>query len=137
MRSENESVLSTQGDGATMKNTSDDSDQVAAMGSAWEQIGLTTQADYMTLDRITKGIVESGGVISDADLEWSLNLMKNSSEVIVRSRVMIMLGEVGKSTPLPKAQKDAILAALQPYLNSTNQLDRMSVLHVQRELQGR
>jgi type IV pilus biogenesis protein CpaD/CtpE len=59
--------------------------------------------------------------ISDADLDWTLNLLSGAKNFYVRARAMTILEEVH---PMSAAQKAKIAPAIAPYLNSTNALEQ-------------
>jgi hypothetical protein len=111
--------------------------EVARIGADWEQSGRLSQASYVHLRQIISGVRNSGGVISDQDLDWSLAVMNSGSDAIVRARVMGMLGMLGERKPLPTTQKQKVLAAITPLLNSRQELDRRYAARVQKALESR
>jgi hypothetical protein len=107
----------------------EEQEQMIRAGAAFEAAGLMAQADYVRLARLSKEVVGNGGCISDADLDWALALLGSAPEAAARSRVMVMLAVLGHGTPLPPAQKERIVAAVTPYADSENKLDRLSAAH--------
>lgn len=81
-----------------------------------------SRPDYVRLRQIRDSIRQSRQ-ISDSDLDWSLSLLKSSSEPTARSRVMTMFVLL-KNTP--QAQKDKVKGAVTPLLSSQDELDRKS-----------
>jgi hypothetical protein len=104
----------------------DEQEQMTRVAAAFEAAGLMTQADYLRLARLSKGVVTGDGSISDADLDWALTLLANAPEAVVRSKVMVMLSVLGHHAPLWLAQRERIAAAVAPYLKSEHRLDQLS-----------
>ncbi|HEY1381847.1 MAG TPA: hypothetical protein VGF55_33920 [Gemmataceae bacterium] len=115
----------------------DDPYLIAEIGAGWEEIGLLSQADYIKLRRISAAVQRTGGVISDSDLDWSLDVLTDSAQAVVRARVMGMLGAVGTDVALPAAQRAKIEAAVAPYVHGPEDLDRQYAAYVLRELRTR
>lgn len=108
-----------------------DRQQIAA---AWEEAGFLSQGDYAKLQGLTD-IIQQGGTLADADLEWLVTLLESTTEAIVRSRVMVMLA-AAQPTLFPQQYKERIDAAIAPHMDSANRLDRLSAAHMQRALNG-
>jgi hypothetical protein len=102
-------------------------EQRREIGADWQQAGLLSQQDYLKVRQIIDGIWTSG-TISDEDLDWSLNVVKQSPSGIVRARVMGMYTILKQMNP---AQKEKIQAMITPLLTSEDKLDRAYAHSVQ------
>lgn len=111
--------------------------EIASIGAEWEKDGLMYQADYVKLRQMILDVQANGGKLSDADLDWSLALLKNGADAISRTRVMGLLGLLGEKTSLPDVQKKKILTAIKPLLTSSEQLDQRYAARVEKALKNR
>ena len=107
-------------------------EQVIRNAAAFEAAGLMAQGDYVRLARLSKDAVSSDDGISDTDLDWTLTLLANATEAVVRSKVMVMLSVFGHRALLSQAQKERIAAAVAPYVNSEHKLDQLSAARAMR-----
>lgn len=69
--------------------------------------------------------------MSDADLNWTLDLLKKSNNVTARARAMAMISEIHPMTAL---QKNEIRPVIAPFLNSGNPLDQIGVRRIQKSM---
>jgi hypothetical protein len=114
------------------KITAQEQRQRSEIGKGMEQSGVIAEKDYVRLRGVIDGIRHNGS-ISDRDLDWSLALLKQSSEPLARSRILTGLSTLKRCSA---SQKAKILAALPPYVNSPNPLDSTAANRVQRAMQG-
>jgi hypothetical protein len=105
--------------------------QINTNGAAMQAAGVMTQADYVKIRAIGDQSRQTGS-ISDADLSWSLDLLKNSNSPIGRARVMGVLIHLRGATP---AQKSQIVAAVSPLTTSSNALDQKYSASVLKRMQ--
>jgi hypothetical protein len=112
--------------------SANEQEQVIRNGAAFEAAGLMAQGDYVRLARLSKDAVSSDDGISDTDLDWTLALLANATEAVVRSKVMVMLSVLGHRTLRSQAQKERIAAAVAPYLNCEHKLDQLSAARAMR-----
>jgi hypothetical protein len=107
---------------------------VQQTGAVLEAVGILPQTEYVRLKNLQSEVFASQGRISDTDFDWLLTLLNESSEPATRSMVMVFLAALAELGPLPKPRRDRIGAAVAPYLQSNNDLDRLSSAHVQKWL---
>jgi hypothetical protein len=100
--------------------------QMIRIGAAFEGAGLMAQGDYVRLAQLSKEVVSGHGCISDADLDWTLNLLANATEAVARSKVIVMLSVLGHRNPLSEVQLERIAAAVAPFVKSEHKLDQLS-----------
>ena len=108
--------------------------EIGVIGVDWQRRGLLSQSDYVELRRIIDE-AQAHGTIPDHDLDWSLATMKRAPDAIVHTRVMGLLELLARNSQTSVSQKNKIAAAIIPYLESKNQLDRLASGRVQRTLQ--
>jgi hypothetical protein len=106
---------------------------IAEFDADWARNGWLARGEYIQLRRITAS-VEKSGSMSDKELDWTLGIMRGSSSPVVHARVMAMLGMLGRSKPLSKAQHDKIASAIAPFLHCRDDLDQRSAARVDRAL---
>jgi hypothetical protein len=95
--------------------------ELQRVAGAAQTAGWTEQApDRKRLDRIGN-LVMSTGAISEADLNWSLDLLKRAGAIAPRTQVMLMLARAHSATT---PQRERIRAAAMPYLSSPERLER-------------
>jgi hypothetical protein len=104
--------------------------QIRQIGADWQQEGLLSQQDYVTLRGFASEVVRTRS-LSDGDLDWLLSTMARSSSAIVHARVLGILCAL--SNP-PAAQKMKIKAGIAPMLRDGNILDERYARRVQQKL---
>ena len=104
----------------------------AAAGANMQKNGIMSQSDYVRIRELEHSVTQTH-TISDADLTWTLNLLRTSGNPIPRARAMTALFEI---RPMSPAQKAAILPAITPYLSSADKLDRLGAQRVQKAAQA-
>jgi hypothetical protein len=82
--------------------------------------GWMSSQDYTTLHAVQQRVI-STGTISDADLDWSLALLRRSADPLPRAKVMGMFRSRLHASP---SQKERIRAAIEPLLSSADHLDQ-------------
>ena len=104
--------------------------EIHEIGADWQQMNWLSKDDYVKLRHLTDSAIQTGKM-SDEDLNWSLNLLSQSSASIARARVMGMLCVLKKA---PESQRTKIATAIAPLLNSPDDLDKRYALRVQKML---
>jgi len=102
--------------------------------------GEMTKQEALNLDRIDF-IAEHHGLITEADLDWALDLLKTPIEssnpyapALRRSRVTIVLKNVKNLTP---AQKDRVYRAVSGLLASSNKSDKIGGIAVMKNIKDK
>ncbi len=90
-----------------------------------------SQAEYVRLRGLIDDIRRDGS-ISDPDLDWSLALLRKSSEPIAHTRVMTGLSLLKRCSA---SQKAKIAESIGPFLNSRDSLDRNGARRLQKTIQ--
>jgi len=110
------------------------------LATASAQNGEMTKQEALKLSRIDF-IAEKQGLITEEDLDWTLNLLKTSTgsrnpyaPSIRRSRVIIVLRNVKN---LSQSQKDRVYLAVSPLLASSDDLDRLGAVSVMRNIKDK
>jgi hypothetical protein len=95
-----------------------------------QQSGVMSQNDYMRVRELGHQTSQTH-TMSDADLDWTLSLIKKAGNSVARARALTTLSEI---RPMSAAQKSKILPAISPYLNSTDRLDQAGAQRVRRAI---
>jgi len=110
------------------------------LATASAQNGEMTKQEALKLSKIDF-VAEKKGLITEADLDWTLNLLKTPTEgrnpyapSIRRSRVTIVLKNVKN---LSQSQKDRVYQAVSPLLASSDELDRIGAISVMRNIKDK
>ena len=110
------------------------------LATASAQNGEMSKQEALNLDRIDF-TAEKQGLITEEDLDWTLNLLKTPTESrnpyapsIRRSRVIIVLKNVKNFSP---SQKDRVYQAVSPLLASSDELDRIGAISVMRNIKDK
>ena len=93
------------------------------------ELGLS-QADYTRAGELGRSAYKTHS-LSNTDLDWTLNLLKEAKNPLVRTRAMTILSQVH---PMSAEQKLKVSPAIAPYLVSTNYLEKSSAQKVNRWL---
>lgn len=101
-------------------------------GSGTQQTGGLSQAASIKVKGLGHQTHETHN-ISDADLEWTINLLKTSGDATARARAMTIMSEI---RPMSSTQKAKIEPAIAPYLNSSDKLDSLYAKRVEKALQS-
>ena len=104
--------------------------EIHEVGADWQQMNMLPKDDYVKLRHLTDSAIQTGKM-SDEDVDWSLNLLSQSSASAPRARVMGMLSVIRK---VPESQRTKIATAIAPLLNSPDELDKRYALRVQKML---
>ena len=101
--------------------------QIHKIGKAWERPGGLIEAEYVRTRSLTDSILKTGAV-TDPDLDWLLGLLKERPNSIVHANILAILSEL---KTVPTAQRERIVAALPPMLQSKNELEYRPAQRVQ------
>jgi hypothetical protein len=112
------------------KARTDNAAAIAAIGEEFEESGITTQENYIRIRSISSAL-RASGKISDADLDWLLTVLQSSDQPLLHSRVLGVLTLLKQGSA---SQNQKIHRAIQPYLKSSNPLQREYALSVQKGL---
>lgn len=102
----------------------------AQLGAEMQKAGIMSQTDYLKVGNLGEQTHQSH-VISNADLEWTINLLKTSGNPIARARAMTVLSEI---RPMSASQKAEVEPAIAPYINSSDRLDFVSAKRVEKAI---
>jgi hypothetical protein len=108
-------------------------DALARIGDLKVASGIY-EADEATRLQSLTATVAANGRLSETDLDETLDLLATTDEVTIRAVLMAMLFESGWRAHLPPDHRRRITAAIAPFLQSTNKLDRLSAERVQQVL---
>jgi len=103
--------------------------QDAQSQKAATELGLS-HADYTRAGELGRSAYKTHS-LSNTDLDWTLNLLKEAKNPLVRARAMAILSQVH---PMSAEQKLEVSPAITPYLVSTNYLEKSSAQKVNRWL---
>ena len=110
------------------------------LATATARNGEMSKQEALNLDRI--GLTaEKQRLITDADLDWTLNLLKTpiggsnpNAPALRRSNVLIVLKNVKSLTP---AQKDKVYVGVSGLLTSSDQLDRIGAISIMNNIKDK
>ncbi len=101
-------------------------------GAEMQKSGIMQQGDYVRVRALGHSVSQTH-MISDADLSWTLTLLRGAKNSIARARALTVLSEI---RPMSGAQRAKIAPAVAPYLNSSDQLDKVGAQMVERAMQA-
>jgi hypothetical protein len=108
-------------------------DALARIGDSKANCGFYEPGEATRLQVLTNNVAANGR-FSEADLDETLDLISTTDEVTIRAVLMAMLFEPAWRAHLPPDHRQRITAAITPFLQSANKLDRLSAERVQQVL---
>ena len=100
-----------------------------------EALGLPDLRDYARLQGLWEAVLK-GDVLEEVDHEWLVALLETTSELLLRSKVMVLLA-ADQASPLSAQHRVRLDAVVARHINSANTLNRNSAAHLQAALDAR